>query len=206
MSAEIAYAPHVLCLVGSPRRGGNSDRLAEALVGGVQDAGGAAVTLVPSCLDIEPCRGCNACSATGRCIIRDGMDDVYPLLDSANAIAVITPVYFASVPASLKALYDRCQPYWARRYVLHKQRRLKRRPGALLVVGGGGDPFGTQCSVTPTRSVMNVLDVEIGEPYEYIGIDKPGDVERHSEILAQATWVGAELVRQASVDGTSPDA
>ncbi len=197
MSAEIAYAPHVLCIVGSPRRGGNSDRLAEALIHGVQDEGGVAVAIAPSHAGIAPCRGCNACSSDGRCIVHDGMNDVYPLLDSANAIAVVTPVYFASVPASLKALYDRCQPYWARRYVLHEPRRAQRRPGALLVVGGGGDPFGTQCAVTPTRSVMNVLEVEIGEAYEYVGIDKRGDIERYPEMLAQAEWIGGELVRRA---------
>jgi len=129
--------------------------------------------------------------------VRDAMDDVYPLLDSVEAVAVSSPVYFATVPAVLKALYDRCEPYWARRYVLGEPRRLKRRPGALLLVGGGGDPFGTACAVTPTKSVFGVLEVELVEQYEFVGADSPTDISRHPEALAKAEEIGRILVRRA---------
>ena len=49
-----------------------------------------------------------------------------------TAIVIATPVFFATVPAVLKILYDRCQPYWARRYVLGEPPPDVRRPGALL--------------------------------------------------------------------------
>ena len=87
------------------------------------------------------------------------MDDVYARIDAADAIAIATPVYFATVPAVLKVLYDRCQPYWARRYVLGEPAPAVRRPGALLIVRGGGDPFGSECAVAPTKSVLAVLGV-----------------------------------------------
>lgn len=191
--------PNVLCIAGSPRRNGNSDRLLTRLEQGVRDGGGEPVRLVASAAGIDPCRGCNACSATGQCKLRDGMDDVYPLLDAADAIAVATPVYFASVPASLKALYDRCQPYWARRYVLGEPPRARKRPGAIVVVGGGGDPFGTTCAVTPTRSVFGLLGVSVDHVLEVVGPDAPGDIDVHEESLAEAQRIGMELVRAAAV-------
>jgi multimeric flavodoxin WrbA len=122
------------------------------------------------------------------------MDQVYPLLDTANAMAIVSPVFFASVPGVLKAFYDRCEPYWARRYVLGQPSRERRRPGALLLVGGGGDPFGTQCAVTPTRSVFGVLEVEMSELYECIGVDAPTDIERHPEAFRRAEEIGRKLV------------
>lgn len=191
-------APRVLCIAGSPRRGGNSDQLLDALERGVRDAGGTPVRLVATDAGAQPCRGCNACAQTGECVVRDGMDAVYAELDAADAIVVSTPVYFATVPAVLKILYDRCQPYWARRYVLGEPAPLLRRPGALLIVGGGGDPFGTSCAVAPSRSVMNVLGVALETVYECVGPDAASDMGHHPEALKRAEEIGRELVSAAS--------
>lgn len=190
--------PQVLCIAGSPRRHGNSDRLLDEVEAGVRDAGGEPVRLVASEAGIAPCLGCNACSKSGVCAVRDGMSDVYPLLDAASAIVIATPVYFASVPATLKALYDRCQPYWARRYVLGAQRREVRRPGALLVVGGGGDPFGLECAVTVSRSVLNVLEVALDELLEVVGPDAAGDVVEDAAAMARAREIGRAVSSRAA--------
>lgn len=192
-----ATKPLVLCIAGSPRRKGNSDHVLDACSHGVEDAGGRCVRLAVSEVGIAPCRGCNACSSTGECVVRDAMDEVYPLLDSAAGIVVASPVYFATVPAVLKALYDRCEPYWARRYVLNEPPRERRRPGALLLVGGGGDPFGHECAITTTRSVFGVLEVELTEVYALVGADSPSDIGRHPDALAKASEIGASIAHLA---------
>lgn len=183
---------YVLGIAGSPRRHGNSERLLDALLDGVREGGAEAKRLVVSEASISPCRGCNACSGTGECAVRDGMADVYPLLDAAGAIVVSTPVFFSTVPAVLKALYDRCQPYWARRYVLGEPRP-ERRPGGMLVVRGGGDPYGYECAVTATRSVFAVLGVDGGEPIVAEGADRPGEIERQADALDAARLLGRTL-------------
>jgi multimeric flavodoxin WrbA len=186
----------VLCIAGSPRRQGNSEQLLDALVTGVQNAGGVAVKLVAAEADARPCRGCNACSKTGTCVQRDGMDAVYTQLDLAEAVAVATPVFFATVPAVLKIIFDRCQPYWARRHVLGEPASAKKRPGAILVVGGGGDPFGTGCAFMAVKSVFAVLGVSAEIVFECVGPDGARDIERHPEALKRAEQIGAELVAQ----------
>jgi len=190
-------AVRVLTIAGSPRRGGNSDRLLDALEDGVAQAGGIAVRVVASQAGVAPCRGCNACSRTGRCVIRDGMDVVNELIDGAGAIAVASPVFFATVPAVLKSLYDRCEPYWARRHVLGEPAPAHKRPGAVLVLGGGGDPFGTACAVTTTKSVFGVLGVSAEHVIEIVGPDKPGDIESYTDDLERATQIGRALVAAA---------
>lgn len=187
----------VLCIAGSPRRGGNNDRVLAAFEEGVCEAGGAVDHLVASTSGVNPCRGCNACSKDGRCIQRDPMDEVYERIDAADAIAVATPVYFATVPAVLKILYDRCQPYWARRYVLGEPAPQVRRPGALLIVRGGGDPFGSECARTPTKSVLAVLGVEIVEWIESFA-DEAGEIERQPDVLAEAHAIGGRIAVEAA--------
>lgn len=186
----------VLGIAGSPRRAGNSDTLLDECLAGAREAGAEIDRLVVAEAGIAPCRGCNACSSAGECVVRDGMTAVYARLDAADAIVVASPVYFATVPAVLKALYDRLQPYWARRYVL-REPRPPRRPGALLLVGGGGDPYGHECAVATTRSVFAVLSLDyVAEVV--VEADSPSDARRHPDALARARGVGAELVAKAA--------
>jgi multimeric flavodoxin WrbA len=191
----------VLCIAGSPRRGGNTDALLDAFSEGVVSGGAYPVRLIASELGIEGCRGCGGCSETGRCVLRDGMDEVYRLLDEAAAVVVSTPVFFATVPADLKALYDRCQPYWARRYLLGEARPVVPRPGVALIVGAGGDPFGTSCALAPTQSVFAVLGVSLIDRIEIVGPDGPHEVRGDEDLLARAVRSGVATAEKAAAAG-----
>ena len=197
-ATTVSAAPRVLCIAGSPRRHGNSEQLLDAFERGVTEAGGIVVRLVAAEAGVHPCRGCNACSQTGECVVRDGMDAVYAEVDAADAIAIATPVFFATVPAVLKTLYDRFQPYWARRYALGQPAPTRKRPGALLVVGGGGDPYGTGCAIAPSKSVMAGVGVSLDTVYECVGPDSASDMGHHPECLIRAEEIGRELVNTVS--------
>jgi multimeric flavodoxin WrbA len=197
----VAEIPRVLCIAGSPRRHGNSERLLDALVGGVEAAGGTAIRLVARDARVAACLGCNACSRDGNCIQRDAMNLVYDELDAADAIAIASPVFFATVPAVLKTLMDRCQPYWARRHVLGEAAPAAKRPGAILIVGGGGDPFGTGCALNPIKSVFAVLSVSADRVIEVVGPDRPGEMTAEPDALARAEQAGRDLVTEARKRG-----
>jgi multimeric flavodoxin WrbA len=201
MSAAADSRPRILCLAGSPRRYGNSERLLDALIAGVEAAGGEAVKLVAKDAGVSVCLGCNACSKDGRCIQRDGMDEVFAQFDAADAIVVASPVFFATVPAVLKTLIDRCQPYWVRRYILKEPRPATKRPGAILLVGGGGDPYGTACALNPIKSVFAVLSVGADHVLEVVGPDKPGDIVGEPDALQRAENIGRELVEEVRSAG-----
>jgi multimeric flavodoxin WrbA len=191
-------APVVLGIAGSPRRHGNSEQLLDACLAGAAEAGAVTEKLAVVEYDLHPCRGCNACSLTGECVIVDRMRDVYPLLDRADAIVIGSPVFFATVPAVLKALYDRCQPYWARRWVL-KQPPPPKRPGGLMLARAGGDPFGFSAAVTTTKSVFAVLGVTYDVEVCVAGVDSPSDMGRHTDGLAKAREAGSILARAAGL-------
>lgn len=198
MSADTpeAAGPRVLAIMGSPRRHGNSERLLDACVSGLAEAGADVDKLVVVEHDIHPCRGCNACSSTGECVVVDDMRDVYPRIDGADAIVVATPVFFATVPAVLKALFDRMQPYWARRYALG-QDAPGRRPGAILLARGGGDPYGSDAAVTTTKSVFGVLGIDCLAVVDVEHVDGPADMGAHPDALDAARALGERLAREA---------
>lgn len=195
-----AHTPRVLCIAGSPRRGGNSELVLEACADGIRRAGGEPDLLVAADAGVQPCRGCNTCAHTGECVLADGMGVVYERIDTSDALVIASPVYFATVPAVLKILYDRMQPYWARVHRLG-QARPASRPGAFLVVGGGGDPFGFRAAVDTTKSVFAVLGVEYLAELCIEGPDAAGDVLEYTEELRRAAEIGVSIVAAARAAG-----
>lgn len=188
--------PIVLGIAGSPRRHGNSDRLLDAALEGAREAGAETRILVAADASLKHCLGCNACSLTGECIQHDGGPAVHAAIDSADAIIVATPVYFAGVPGVLKVLIDRMQPYWARRYVL-KQPRQARRPGAILLARGGGDPYGFEHAEATVRSVLAVLDIDVLGAVHAAEVDGAGDLAAHPDLLGEARALGVDVAREA---------
>lgn len=189
--------PFVLGIAGSPRRFGNSDRLLDAALAGARAAGAETRRIVAGDLGMRPCQGCNACSLTGECVLRDGGQAYYDALDSADAIIVSSPVFFATVPAVLKILYDRVQPYWARTHALSQPAPL-RRPGGILLARSGGDPFGYTAAEATTRSVFAVLGIDVLGVVVAEGVDGPADLVSGSPALVDAEALGRSVAEAAA--------
>lgn len=98
-----------------------------------------------NCFDLEPrsCLGCEKCAATGKCFYRD-LDALFASLESCDALVVATPVYNYSVPAPLKAIFDRCQPYYYKNFTGFDMQTNPNRRGYLFITAGrsGKDAFG----------------------------------------------------------------
>ena len=131
----------VLGIYGSPRRNGNSSILLDEALKGAGEMGAKVSTIRVIDLDITGCRECGGCDRTGKCVVVDEMQKIYPLLDYANTIIVASPIFFYGFPAQLKALVDRCQAEWNRRRLVKGDEERKRYDsgrGYLLAVGAPG--------------------------------------------------------------------
>ncbi len=84
----------VLIISSSPRKGGNSDILADEFARGAKDAG-LAVEKVNLCdKKIDYCRGCGVCNNTHKCVQKDDMAPLVDKMVEADVIVLATPVYF----------------------------------------------------------------------------------------------------------------
>ena len=98
----------IVVLMGSPRKGGNTDLLARAFVDGASAKH--EVELIPVAdYKINPCIGCNACFAREdhSCFQKDDMAKIYEKMKQADTLVIASPVYFYGLSAQLKALVDR---------------------------------------------------------------------------------------------------
>ena len=103
----------VLIISTSPRRGGNSDVLAEQFAQGAREAGHEVEKICLYDKTIGFCRGCLACQETHRCLIRDDADAIVQKMLLADVIAFATPIYYYEMCGQMKTMLDRANPLYS---------------------------------------------------------------------------------------------
>jgi len=186
----------ILGIAGSPRRGGNTDTLLARFLDGAADRGAEVKTLVACHLKIAGCKHCDACLEKGICRIQDDMQMVYGELESADRLVIAAPLQFLTVPAELKALIDRCQALWARKYILKipPLGDSRVRKGFFISVGGRRTVPNLFDAIIPTIKILyKTMDVSYTGDILLTGIDAKGDILKHPEALEQAFQAGQKI-------------
>lgn len=106
----------VLILSTSPRKGGNSDTLAEEFARGAREAGHQVEKIELYNKAIGFCRGCLACQKTRRCVIHDDADMIAQKMLIADVLVFATPIYFYEMCGQMKTLLDRSNPLYPADY------------------------------------------------------------------------------------------
>lgn len=100
----------------SPRKGGNSDTLADAFVRGAQEAGNDVEKVTLHDKTIGFCRGCLACQSTHRCVIHDDADMIARKMLTADVLVFATPIYYYGMCGQMKTMLDRANPLFPADY------------------------------------------------------------------------------------------
>jgi multimeric flavodoxin WrbA len=93
----------------SPRgRESNTLKLVNAVLEGAKADGGAETELVDLYkVHIEYCTACGTCYQSGECTLVDDFPDLFERIMDADGIVLGAPNYIDSVPAPMKAMFDR---------------------------------------------------------------------------------------------------
>lgn len=110
----------VLILSTSPRKGGNSDTLAEEFAHGAREAGHQVEKIELYNKAIGFCRGCLACQKTRRCVIHDDADMIAQKMLTADVLVFATPIYFYEMCGQMKTLLDRSNPLYPADYAFRE--------------------------------------------------------------------------------------
>jgi hypothetical protein len=195
----------VLGLHMSPRLDGSSAKMLNVFADGVEKAGAKFKALSVSQLDVRGCMECGHCSEKGECAIDfDDMNQIYSAWEEAQSdgkegvstkIVIATPVFFYDMPSQGKAVLDRSQAFWTRRYVLGKN--ADGVPGSKGFLLACGATKGKDLFMPVTLAVKYLFDA-IGFPksfptLSYRGIERP---EKFSpDQLAEIQKAGYDFVR-----------
>ncbi len=103
----------VLIVSTSPRKGGNSDTLAEEFARDARETGNQVEKIALYDKTIGFCRGCLACQKTGRCVIHDDADTLTQKMRTADVVVFATPIYYYEMCGQMKTVLDRANPLFA---------------------------------------------------------------------------------------------
>jgi multimeric flavodoxin WrbA len=191
----------VLGILSSPRRGGNTELLLEEALKGAEKEGAKVERLYLSEFTITPCKECHGCDNTGNCVIMDDMGKIYPKLLEADIILLASPIFFYGVTAWAKAMIDRSQPLWVRKYLLKDSssgEERKKRKGFFISVGATKGPRVFDGAIQTIKYFFDVLNAEYVGELVCRNVEGKGDILKHPEALQQAFEAGRKLVKEWS--------
>ena len=181
-------------IYGSPRKGGNTDTLLDAALNGAEEAGAVVHRLYVRDLNFVPCQNCGFCSKKGACRIEDDMAAVYDALDNSDVVVLAAPIYFCSLCAQSKAMIDRCQPYWARKYVLKQEPPKPGRRGGFVCCCGFKDDRFLACTEQIVKTWFYVLGVDYEKCFFTAALDARKDAANHPTATRDAFEYGRRLI------------
>ena len=176
---------NIVVLSGSPRKGGNTDKLVDAFVEGAKSAGKTVHLFRVADMKIAGCIGCNHCfEEKGVCVQKDDMLPILDALRTAEAFVLASPVYYFSVTAQLKAAIDRT-------YALLSVEKPTKK-SALLMTCGAGSPDVAEGAVVMHKTMCRIGKREDAGIVIATGLHDPDEINGRPE-LEQARKIGLEI-------------
>ena len=171
----------ILIITGSPRAHGNSNTLADEFTRGARAAGHEVVRFDAGLKNVRPCTACNHCGMQGECILDDDdfpfvREHIFPFvrehIATSQAVLFVSPVYYYTISAQLKAVIDR---FYAINGTVHDRKR-----SAFILTLANSD----------MERVQPIIDYFRKGLYDYLGWEYAGHV------------VGTGLWPAGAVNGT----
>ncbi|MBU1056451.1 MAG: NAD(P)H-dependent oxidoreductase [Proteobacteria bacterium] len=172
-----------LGIMGSPRKNGNTDYLLSLFMKEMEKAGVRTNIVEVGKNNFMPCFGDGVCEKKGFCHIDDDMNKVYPLLREADIVVLATPMFFYNSPSQTKAVIDRSQALWSRRYRFNlSDPGSKIKKGFLLALGATkGKNLFEGINLT-AKYYFDAISASFESSLTYRKIENRKDMENHPTV------------------------
>jgi len=190
---EVSNGVKILGILGGPRKNGNSDILLNEALKAACLKGAHVEKIYLYDLNFKGCIACAGCAKTGKCVLSDDMTPLYKKLRTADAVIIAAPVYFAGIPAQLKAMIDRCQSEWVRKYVLKSKVKSKKVKGAFISVSGFKKDIFFEAAKKPIETFFKTMDIDFTGELYFTGLENKGDIKKVKGALEKAHKLGIEI-------------
>lgn len=176
----------VLGIVGSPRRGGNTETLVDEVLAGAKEAGAEIKKIILNDLKIGHCQGCNACSKNGQCKYSDDMDIINEEMSKSSAFVYGTPVYYWGPTSIFKAFSDRLLATSKKGFIKDKK--------LAFVIPLGGSESVARHTVGMITDAANYRGANLVGQVVSPGTGSIGDIKQKLDMMKKAFELGKKLV------------
>ncbi len=180
---------HVLGIVGSPRRGANTETLIDTILAGAAECKAFTEKVILSSLDIEPCCACDHCKRNSNCIHDDDMKQVLDLMEKSDVWVLGTPIYWWGPSTQMKTFIDR----W---YGLD-QRIFQEKQVILAISMGGGNDYYARHTIGMFREICDYLGMSYVDQIVATGMNGRNSIHENIEYIKRAREVGINAVKNS---------
>ena len=178
MAMVLRKGLYVLGIGFSPRANGNSDQLLEWALTAIKQDVRKIKNIYLRDYHINHCLGCRFCEEKGVCIQKDDFLLIEKELKKADFLVISTPVFFLGVPGLAKAMIDRGQTLWARKYLLERPPDRAGRGALLLMCAGSDGKEVFDCVKRTVRAFLDVAGFKLKLEIGVAKVDEKGEVLR----------------------------
>lgn len=182
----------VIALLGSPRKGGNSDILADEVLRGAQKGGAMIEKIYLDDMYIRPIGEVSDVSSE-RVDLRDDDDflKVFEKFLDANIVVFSTPVYWQGASAQLKCFIDRLSSYFRRPSYAG---RFDDKGYLVVTTFGREEPTTARWVIDPMKVTIEVLRGKyLGDLS--VSVYQKGRIRQNAEVLDKAYQLGKNVVQ-----------
>lgn len=178
----------ILGVVGSPRKGGNTDILVNKVLSGAQEKGNTINRIFLNDLNIKPCQACMACKKEGRCAIDDDMQKIYTQILESDCLILGTPIYWLGATAQMKTFIDR----WCAFLDVNHNTKLKGKSAVIITVCGAPETSMTDFAVQTFEKMFGFIGIELKGKITTSAREK-ADILKNQAVMEEAFSIGAGL-------------
>lgn len=125
----------VTVITGSPNKKGTTALLADKFIAGATEAGHEVYRFDAAFEEVKPCLSCGYCSShESECVHKDSMSKLNDKLFESDVVVFVTPIYYYTMSAQIKAVLDRFHS---------NNTRLAGNKKAMLFAAAYGSDYGT---------------------------------------------------------------
>jgi multimeric flavodoxin WrbA len=185
----------VLAIIGSPRKGGNTDTLLDKALEGANANGAETEKIVLNDLKFSPCQETEYDNVNdeGLSVIDDDIQLVFRKLAGSDALILASPIFFGSLSAQTKMMIDRFQCVWLAKNMLHKDVFPKKQKGAFISVEASDREDFFENARSIVRHFFATTNVHYEEELFCPGMEKKGDALKRPDLLEKAFELGKRI-------------
>ncbi|MHA1137292.1 MAG: flavodoxin family protein [Candidatus Thorarchaeota archaeon] len=175
----------ILGIVGSPRRGANTETLVDSVLAGATENGATATKVILPELTIAPCQACNKCQRDDNCVHEDDMESLMELMEKSDVWVFGTPIYWWGPSAQFKIFIDR----W---YGVD-QRIFQGKQVILTIPMGGRDDHYARHTVGMFKDICNYLGMICVEVIVAPGMTGNNSAQENISLLEEVKEAGSSI-------------
>ena len=180
----------VIAVIGSPRSGGNSETIVDAVLAGAKENGKTVKKYNLNKMKIIGCQACMGCKKTGKCVQKDDMVALLEDIKTAEAIVVSSPIYFGQPSAQFRMFQDRTYSLFDMEF---KSFVPEGKKIVSVVTCGSGADKANEVAGVMEGAFVNLMKMTSVDKIILAGGGPPNVAAGNKDVLAKAKAAGKKL-------------